>query len=92
MTIVIATHKSEEIAEFADRVLVLQEGRAAAFDTPGAIFADRGLLDRCWIRPPQVSALANRLTETGHPLPGQFPVLLTQAEEQVMKWMNGGQG
>jgi ABC-type multidrug transport system ATPase subunit len=41
MTIIIATHKSEEIAEFADKVLVLKDGSVAAFDEPHAIFNTR---------------------------------------------------
>ncbi len=53
MTIIIATHKSEEIAEFADKVLVLKEGKLAALDTPDVIFNDEELMHSCHIRPPR---------------------------------------
>lgn len=87
MTILIATHKSEEIAEFADRVLVLKEGRPVAFDTPRVVFANQPLLDECWIRAPHVSAVANQLAGLCQPLPGEFPVLLSEAETEIMLWM-----
>ncbi|MBQ3104093.1 MAG: ATP-binding cassette domain-containing protein [Oscillospiraceae bacterium] len=88
MTIVIATHKSEEIAEFADKVLVLKEGQVAAFDTPDVIFNDKELMDACSIRPPQVSALASYLRDKGEDI-GCKPTLMSEAKEGIDKWYKG---
>ena len=88
MTIVIATHKSEEIAEFADKILVLKEGQIAAFDTPDVIFNDKELMESCSIRPPQVSALASYLRAKGEDI-GCKPTLMSEAKEGIDKWYKG---
>lgn len=79
MTIVMATHHSEEIAEFADRIIVFEQGSIIADDTPKSIFRQQELLKRTWIRAPQVSALANYLQEKGLSLP-IFPITIEEME------------
>ena len=88
MTIIIATHKSEEIAEFADRVLVLKDGEIAALDKPDVIFNDEELMTRCSIRPPQVSALANYLRDRGCDI-GARPTLMQEARDDIDRWYKG---
>ena len=88
LTVVMATGSGEEAAEFAEKILVLREGRLAAFGTPGQVFADKELLASCMIDPPQVSEFANRMEEYGHPLP-RFPVNLDEAAEAALDWYKG---
>jgi len=88
LTVVMATGSGEEAAEFADKIIVLREGRLAAFGTPGEIFADRELLASCMIDPPQVSEFANRMEELGCPLP-RFPVNLPEALESIRDLLKG---
>lgn len=88
MTVLIATHKSEEIAEFADKVLVLKEGAMVAFDTPDVIFNDEALMKRCNIRPPQVSELANKLRDAGEEI-GCRPIMMKEAKAGIEKWYKG---
>jgi energy-coupling factor transporter ATPase len=80
MTIIMATHHSEEIAEFADRIVVFDEGRIVADDTPHKIFRQQELLQKTWIRAPQVSALANYLHKKGLNLPF-FPTTIEEMEK-----------
>jgi energy-coupling factor transport system ATP-binding protein len=89
LAVIMATHNSEETAEFADRACVLKNGNLAACDTPRNIFSNRELLRDNWIRPPDVSELANYLSERGECLPF-FPVLLDEAGTAVTEWYRGG--
>jgi energy-coupling factor transporter ATPase len=57
MTIVMVTHKSEEIAEFADKVLVLHEGKMAKFAPPHEVFQDLDLMTQTMTHLPQISEL-----------------------------------
>ena len=82
LTVVMATGSGEEAAEFAEKILVLKEGKLAAFGTPREIFADKELLASRMIDPPQVSQFANCMEERGHPLP-RFPVNLDEALESI---------
>ncbi|MDC7240302.1 MAG: ABC transporter ATP-binding protein [Spirochaetales bacterium] len=65
MTIVISTHKSELIAEYADRIVVLHEGKVIGNGHPRAIFRNREIMKKASIHPPQVSMVADRLAEKG---------------------------
>lgn len=84
MTVVMATDKGEQVAEFCHRVLVLHEGDLVADGTPGEVFADQELLARVVIRSPQVSQLATYLAQAGYPLP-RFPITLAEASEGIEK-------
>jgi len=51
LTIIMASHESEKMLEYADRVLVLNKGKTAAVDTAEKIFADTELLEKNGIQP-----------------------------------------
>jgi energy-coupling factor transporter ATP-binding protein EcfA2 len=85
LTVILATHHSEEAAACADRICVLKNGIVAACDTPRAIFADHALLRDNWIRPPEVSELAHYLERRSAPLPF-VPVLPEEARAAVNQW------
>jgi energy-coupling factor transporter ATP-binding protein EcfA2 len=56
MTIVIASHAAEELAEFADRILLLSKGKIAALGRPDEVFSQIDLLYQNDLRPPQVAS------------------------------------
>ena len=61
MTIVITSHKTDEIARLASKVLVLYKGEAVALGTPKEVFARTELLRRVGVNPPAVASLAIEL-------------------------------
>ncbi len=65
ITIVMVTHKSEEIVRFADKVLVLHKGEVLAMDTPQAIFTNKEITDKAWLAIPQVTEVFDKLSERG---------------------------
>jgi energy-coupling factor transport system ATP-binding protein len=85
LTVIMATHNSEEAAACADRICVLKNGSVAACDTPSVIFGNCVLLEKCGIRPPDVSALAAYLREKGADFP-HYPVQLDEAAAAVREW------
>ncbi|MFH1633064.1 MAG: energy-coupling factor transporter ATPase, partial [Chloroflexota bacterium] len=88
MTIIMSTDKSEEVAKFADHILVLDEGREVAYGTPREIFADTVLFKKFMIRAPQVSQLGAVLQEAEHPLP-IFPIVLDEARDGIVELLDG---
>ena len=64
-TIVLITHEMKLVAEHANRVVVMMDGRIVLdSDTRGA-FSDLGLLKRSKLLPPPVTQLAHRLSQIG---------------------------
>lgn len=39
MTVVIVEHKMEKVAQYCDKILVMKDGKRAAFDTPAKVFS-----------------------------------------------------
>jgi energy-coupling factor transport system permease protein len=64
-TILLVSHDMSVVAQYADRVVVLQEGQVAADDSPVTLFQHPGLLARASLVPPPVAALAQRLKPFG---------------------------
>jgi energy-coupling factor transport system ATP-binding protein len=60
-SVVIASHDLQLVAEWADRVIVLNEGTVLADAPPAAVFDDPDLLARANLRRPQVVELSERL-------------------------------
>jgi energy-coupling factor transporter ATP-binding protein EcfA2 len=63
MTIIMVSHESEQIAEFADRVVVLHEGKVALSGSPTAVFSQITRLQQIGLAVPQVSEVAHFLNQ-----------------------------
>jgi energy-coupling factor transporter ATPase len=61
MTIVMVEHESERIAQFSDRVVVLNEGQVALMGPPGQVFSQVERMAAIGLAIPQVSEVAHRL-------------------------------
>jgi energy-coupling factor transporter ATP-binding protein EcfA2 len=56
MTIVMASHAAEEMAEYADRIALLSHGELATVGSPDDIYSQVALLEEHHLRPPQVAS------------------------------------
>lgn len=84
LTILLVTHNMDDVARFADRVLVMEKGRLVMEGTPGEIFSKEQELHRLGLSLPQATRLMKRLEEKGCPV--QTNVLtFEEAEEQIVK-------
>ena len=66
---VLVSHSMEDIAKYADRVLVLQAGKLAMLDTTANIFARAQELVSYGLSVPQITKIFLRLREMGLDLP-----------------------
>jgi energy-coupling factor transport system ATP-binding protein len=78
VTVIVASHQSEEVAEFADRVALLDQGRLIRLAPTSQFFQDVTFLTKYHIRPPQVTAFFHCLRERGLVL-NSLPLTLLQA-------------
>lgn len=61
MTVVVATHKSNEMVEFADRIAVLEEGELIFFDMPSKVFFHVPRLKQGFIAVPEIAEVDHEL-------------------------------
>lgn len=64
-TVVLVSHSMEDIAKYADKVLVLDAGRIAMYDTTSAVFARADELLKLGLSVPEVTKVFLRLREWG---------------------------
>jgi energy-coupling factor transport system ATP-binding protein len=57
-TVIVITHDMHLVAEYAERVVVMADGRVVADGPPPAVFRDRPAMDAAALRPPQVFRVA----------------------------------
>jgi len=77
ITILMASHASEELAEHADRIAHLHSGELLAIGDPDSIYAQVELLERTALRPPQVATTLHMARQRGISVP-QLPVRLQE--------------
>lgn len=78
MTVVIVEHEVEVIADFADRIIVMADGKIALNGTPKEVLAKVDKLAEYGARSPQVTELAYELQKRGYAI-NDYPVTLEQA-------------
>lgn len=66
-TVLMITHQMELVAEMAERVLVMNQGRLQLDGAPSEIFRETAVLQACGIIPPPLSQLVARLSDLNLP-------------------------
>lgn len=68
MTVILVSHSMEDIAKLADRILVMNQGKVAMFDTTDAVFRRGEELTKIGLDIPQITRITDRLRQSGIPL------------------------
>ncbi len=88
MTIILVTHSMEDIAEQANRIIVVDKGRLVMDGTPHAIFSRRKELEAIGLTVPQVTQLMQRLREAGLAL-DDSAITVEEAVTALSAYLNG---
>lgn len=65
MTIIIVSHSMEDVANIAERIIVMNHGKVALQGKPAEVFKEIDTLEEIGLGVPQVTYLAKRLREKG---------------------------
>ena len=77
--VVIVSHNMEDMASYADRIVVLRQARTAFEGTPAEVFARRGELEENGLRVPDAVRIADKLRERGVPVPEEICTVEAEA-------------
>ncbi len=69
MTIILVSHSMEDVAKYADRIIVMNKGRAVFNDVPKAVFKHYKELETMGLAAPEVTYIINRLIQEGYDIP-----------------------
>jgi energy-coupling factor transport system ATP-binding protein len=87
MTIIIIEHRIEELMDYIDNAVLMEDGRISFKAEPHIFFSDPEGLKRKGVRPPQVVEFFNRVKELNNSIfnKDKIPLTLNQAREALEK-------
>lgn len=65
-TVIFVSHSMEDIAQIADKIIVMENGRIKMFDTPRNVFMQDKLLNEIGLKLPQITRIMKRLKNNGY--------------------------
>ena len=88
LTIILVTHQMNDVAKYADHVLVLEKGHLIADTTPSVLFSDPKWLDKHHLNLPQTTDFAYKLKQQGLSL-AKMPLNEEQLAFQLAQMIKG---
>ena len=88
ITVMLVSHSMEDIAATVDKVIVMSNGRLAAFGTVPEIFSNSDLLKDAGLDVPQVCTVANVLRKDGFDISGDI-YTVEKAADEIYNYIKG---
>ena len=83
-TIIMISHSMDDIARHATKVLVLEKGEVALFDTPQNVFSKAKMLERFGLSVPSVTKICVEMNQRGVNIPTTICT-----EDAFLEWIKG---
>lgn len=81
ITVILVSHSMEDVAEYVDRILVMNKGRVMFDDVPGEVFKHYKELESVGLAAPQVTYIMHKLKDAGLPVDPDVTTIGEAAEE-----------
>ncbi len=91
-TIILVSHSMEDVAEYVDRIIVMDDGKVFLDGTPETVFSHVTELEERGLAVPQVTYLMEELKGRGIPVEGHATTLKSAKEEILRLYNNGSLG
>ena len=86
MTIILVSHSMDDVAEYVDRILVMNKGRLMFDDEPKKVFAHVEELESMGLAAPQVTYIMMELKKRGYPVDTNVITISEAAKEIKRVW------
>ncbi|MBQ9142266.1 MAG: energy-coupling factor transporter ATPase [Lachnospiraceae bacterium] len=84
ITIILVSHSMEDVAEYVDRIIVMNKGRVMYDDVPKEVFKHYKELEEIGLAAPQVTYIMQALRDKGLPV-GTDATTVDEATEEILK-------
>lgn len=84
MTIILVSHSMEDVANYAERILVLEKGRILFNQTPKEVFSHRKELEEIGLGVPQVTCIMQELKNKGFPVTADATTI-EEAKTEILR-------
>ena len=84
LTILLVSHSMEDVAEYVDRIIVMNKGKILFDDIPREVFSHYKELEAVSLAAPQVTYLMNELRESGMPVNADATTI-EEAKQEILR-------
>ncbi len=84
ITVILVSHSMDDVAEYVDRVVVMNKGSVCFDDTPKRVFAHREELETMGLSVPQVTDIMYALKKAGWDV-GTDAITIEEAKEEILR-------
>ncbi|MGI1689808.1 energy-coupling factor transporter ATPase [Thermoanaerobacter uzonensis] len=88
MITILVSHSMEDIARFADKIIVMNKGRIEIIGTPRDVFREAEKLEKMGLGVPQITYLARELQKKGVAIPEDI-LTIEEAKEYIIRYLRG---
>ena len=85
-TIIMVSHSMEDVAEYADRIMVLDDGKLVYFDSPKEVFRHYEELEKMGLSAPQITYLMGDLKKRGLQVDDSVGTVTEACREILRLW------
>lgn len=86
-TVILVSHSMEDVANYVDRIIVMDAGKPAFDGTPKEVFAHYKELEEMGLAAPQVTYVMNDLKDAGFDVSTDATTVL-EAKDEIIKMLN----
>ena len=86
MTIILVSHSMDDVAEYVDRILVMNKGKLMFDDEPKKVFSHVEELESMGLAAPQVTYIMRELEKRGYPVDTNVITVKEAADEIKRAW------
>ena len=90
ITVILVSHSMEDVAEYVDRIIVMNKGEVMYDDVPKEVFKHYTELEEVGLAAPQVTYIMNRLNKEGFSFDTNVTTI-AEAKEEILKVFREGQ-
>lgn len=87
MTIILVSHSMEDVARYADRLMVMNQGEKLFDGPPKAVFRHYKELERIGLAAPQITYIVQELRENGVPISDDITTV-EEAKQAILKLLH----
>ena len=87
ITIILVSHSMEDVAEYVDRIIVMNKGRVMYDDVPKEVFKHHKELEEIGLAAPQVTYIMQALRDKGMPVSTEATTV-DEAAEEIIRVLN----
>lgn len=84
ITVILVSHSMEDVAEYVDRIIVMNKGAVMFDDVPKEVFKHYEALEEIGLAAPQVTYIVNRLKKEGFSMDNNVTTIV-EAKDAILK-------